>query len=201
MKIIISIISIFTLLSSISFSQNQECLDKEKFYLNKAGQCFNNIFESKGVDKVKFKKSFEQYFIDSKLVEENLEKGELYLQILKALEENPNSMPLVKEANYVAITAGKLNITIPELEQYKHLDCIKEEYFKYKIYCPNDTISGLYLIGDISATLQEIPNIHYQLVSSTIRMFSTAKSFESECLQDAVVMLFWFQTAGLYGDW
>ncbi len=201
MKNIITTLSIITLLNNVSFSQTQKCLQKEKIHINKAGQCFNNIFESNGVDKEKFKRTFEQYFIESKLVDENLEKGELYLQILEALEANPDWMPPVKEANYVASTASNLEITIPELEKYKHLDCIKNEYLKYEKSCPNDTISGLYVLGGVCEGLQEVPVLHYQFVSSTIRMFSTKETFESECLQDAIVMLFWFQTAGRYGEW
>jgi hypothetical protein len=125
-QIIITIIYL-TIHVNSTFSQTSNCAEKENYHLTQAGKCFDSIFIENNVNKEKFKTSFEQYFIESKLVDPNLKKSELYMQILKALEENSNWLPPVKEAEYVAYTAGQLKITIPQLEKYEHLNCIKNE--------------------------------------------------------------------------
>ena len=180
-------------------AQEQTCKEHESYYLTQAENCFSNFFNTNGVDKLKFKRSFEQYFVESNLVEKDLSKGKLYIQILEALEKNPDKLPPVKQKDYVFQVAKKLKLTVHDFEQSKQLDCLVNQYYKYREVCPLDNKSGLYVVGDVSRSMQEIENIHYQFIAYTLVYFTNEKDFENKALQDAVVMLFWFQIASRYG--
>ncbi|PCJ28823.1 MAG: hypothetical protein COA97_00340 [Flavobacteriales bacterium] len=166
-----------------------------------AKNCLDQYFLQNKVNKEEFIASFENYFIDNKLVESTNKKGELYWNILKYIETHPDKMPTIKTPGYIMGVAKKLQLTIPKLIKYEQIACIRVSYKTYKSKCKNDNKSTLYVFGDIATALPENSDLHYSIIASTLRQFTTPTELDKTVYQENIVLLFWFQLSSFYGKW
>ncbi|MBL4594816.1 MAG: hypothetical protein JKX68_13530 [Flavobacteriales bacterium] len=197
------LLSLLLLILFVILSYGQDTLCQKKITESEilAQNCLDEYFSQNKVNKEKFITSFEDYFINNKLVENKNGKGELYWNILKYIEVHPDKMPSIEKPYQIIEVAKKLKLTIPNLIKYDQLKCIQNEYKIYNISCKKDTNSTFAIFGDIAKSLPENPNIHYSLIASTLRLFTTPKKLEEKIYQENIVMLFWFQLANFYGKW
>ena len=197
------LLGLFFLTLSITefYCQDSPCEKKITETEILAQSCMDEYFSLNKINKADFIKSFENYFINNKLVESQNKKGKLYWDILKYIETHPDKMPPIENPSYVLGVAKKLQLTIPELISYEQTSCIRRFYKTYNSKCNNDKKSTLYVFGDIATVLPENSELHYSVIASSIRQFTTPTDLDNTLYQDNIVLLFWFQLSNFYGKW
>jgi hypothetical protein len=200
MKYLLSLLLLILTFANSS-CQGTQCDEKITETEILAQNCLDEYFSQNKVNKAEFMTSFEDYFINNKLVENQIEKGKFYWSILIYIETHPDKMPPIESPNYVLGVAKKLQLTIPELIKYEQVSCMSTSYKTYNTKCKNDKKSTLYVFGDIATALPENSDLHYSVIASSLRQFTTAKDLNNTIYQDNIVLLFWFQLANFYGKW
>lgn len=195
-----SIALLLLCLATSLMAQNESCGNLIQSLIIETQNELDEKFERAGIRKEVFIESFENYFLSRSLVEEGTSKGELYKNILQFLVSKGTDLPPVTEAGQVAFTAGRLRITIEELEENDQMLYLSNNYERYKESCPMDTISAFYNVGDLAKTISGMRNLSNNHIAYTLNMFLTEEDLNQKFYQETIVMIFWFRMALYYGE-